>query len=493
LIAGRYTLDREVGRGGMGAVWLGRDEVLGRAVALKRIGMTPGAHGPDLGRAEREARLAARLNHPHVVAVFDLVLEDEQQWLVMEYVENVTLSQLVKDQGALSPDEAAPLLGQAADALAAAHAAGIVHRDVKPSNMLVTRHGQVKLSDFGIARAEADASLTQTGLVTGSPAYLAPEVASGQSATDASDVWSLGATLYHALAGRPPYDAGENLMGTLYRIVHEDPPRLADAGWLAPLLEATMTADPADRWSMAHVRDFLKSGPAVPPVVPSAAAIGADPTRTQVLPAAVPPVPPASDTTSGTTSDTSTANPPVTAPAARPAPQPAPDPTPAGRRRRAGLLPLLVGLGVLLVLGLVLWAVLAGGGDSQSPAAQPPASHRSSGGSKPPTSPTASAPTTAGMESFIRTYLATVTSNPDTAYGMLTPSFQQASGGLSGYRGFWDTIRSADVLSFSGTNPDDLTVGYAVEYTRQDGSRARDDVSLQLVYQDGKYLIDGEA
>ena len=153
MIADRYTLDREIGRGGMGAVWLGRDEVLGREVALKRIGMMPGGTSPDLGRAEREARLAARLNHPHVVAVFDLVLEDEQQWLVMEYVEGVTLSELVSRDGALTPDEASPLLEQAADALAAAHDAGIVHRDVKPSNILVTPQGQVKLSDFGIARA----------------------------------------------------------------------------------------------------------------------------------------------------------------------------------------------------------------------------------------------------------------------------------------------------------------------------------------------------
>ncbi|MDO9497338.1 MAG: serine/threonine-protein kinase, partial [Nocardioides sp.] len=156
MIAGRYSLDREIGRGGMGAVWLGRDDVLGRQVALKRIGMSPGGSSPDLLRAEREARLAARLNHPHVVAVFDLVDEDDQQWLVMEYVEGSTLAELVRSNGALSPDQAAKIIVQAAEALAAAHEAGIVHRDVKPSNILVTPEGQVKLSDFGIARAEAD-------------------------------------------------------------------------------------------------------------------------------------------------------------------------------------------------------------------------------------------------------------------------------------------------------------------------------------------------
>ena len=463
----------------MGAVWLGRDEVLGRAVALKRIGMSPGASGPDLARAEREARLAARLNHPHVVAVFDLVTEDERQWLVMEYVENVTLAQLVRDDGALSPDRAAPLLVQAADALAAAHAAGIVHRDVKPSNILVTRHGQVKLSDFGIARAEADASLTQTGLVTGSPAYLAPEVAAGGPATDASDVWSLGATLYHALAGGPPYDVGDNLMGALYRIVHEDPPRLDDSGWLAPLLEATMTREPADRWSMARARDFLQSGPAGAGVTAGAAAAASDPSRTQVLSAPVAPVAPAPTATGA-----------VAAPAA-PEPVAEPTPAPGPHRRRRPWVPLGAGLALLLVLGVVAWVVLAGGDDgSKQPAAQ--SSSRNPGGGSSPTQQPAG-PTADGMETFIDDYLATVTTDPEAAFAMLTPAFQSASGGIEGYRGFWDTIRTAHVQSFSTADPDNLTVSYTVEYTRTDGSTATDDVSLRLVYQDGDYLIDGEA
>ena len=213
MIAGRYSLTREIGRGGMGAVWLGRDELLGRDVALKRLGGSPGAGNPDFERAEREAKLAARLNHPHVVAVFDLVDDGDEQWLVMEHVDGLNLSALVKRDGPLTVDQAALVIRQAAEALAEAHAAGIVHRDVKPSNILVTPTGQVKLTDFGIARAEADASLTQTGLVTGSPAYLAPEVATGRTATDASDVWALGATLFHALEGGPPYDTDDNVLG----------------------------------------------------------------------------------------------------------------------------------------------------------------------------------------------------------------------------------------------------------------------------------------
>ncbi len=166
MIAGRYTLEREIGRGGSGTVHLAHDEVLGRTVAIKRIGVMPGADAADMQRAEREARLAASLNHPHVVAVFDLVEEDDCHWLVMEYVEGQTLAQLVRTEGPLETTAAAALLAQTADALTDAHAGGIVHRDVKPSNILVS-DGVAKLSDFGIARSANDVSLTQTGLVTG--------------------------------------------------------------------------------------------------------------------------------------------------------------------------------------------------------------------------------------------------------------------------------------------------------------------------------------
>ena len=472
MIAGRYTLDREIGRGGMGAVWLGRDEVLGREVALKRIGMMPGAGSPDLERAEREARLAARLNHPHVVAIFDLVTDDDHQWLVMEYVEGVTLAQLVQRDGALTPDEASPLISQAADALAAAHAAGIVHRDVKPSNILVTPQGQVKLSDFGIARAEADASLTQTGLVTGSPAYLAPEVASGQTARDSSDVWSLGATLFHALAGRPPYDVGDNLMGALYRIVHEDPPRLEGAGWLAPLLAATMTRDPDERWSMRQVRDFLAAGPTGTVLHPAAAnstqAVSpVDPTRTRTLTPAAAPAPRAA--------------PPVAAPAPTPSNQ---SPKPPTRRPSPAVL-LIAGAASVFV-GVIVWALMSGDtGNNPADDLQPsaPTSSASDGADDEVTA--------TDMEEFIATYLATVTSDSRSAFAMLTPEFQSESNGLSGYRGFWGTIADAELLQVSA-DPESLSVRYTVEYTKQDGSTLQDDVSLQLVRRNGTYLIDGE-
>jgi serine/threonine protein kinase len=326
------------------------------------------------------------------VAVFDLVTDDDGQWLVMEYVEGTTLAGLVKEEGALPPERATRLLQQAADALAAAHSAGIVHRDVKPSNMLVDRDDRVKLSDFGIAKAEADATLTQTGLVTGSPAYLAPEVASGRPATDASDVWSLGASLFHALAGRPPYEVGDNLMGTLYQIVHEDPPRLEDAGWLAPLLEATMTQDPADRWSMAQVRDYLAAGPSA--------------TRPTPVPAAAPvPVP-------------------------EPAPAPPVEHTQAMRPvapPRRSRTPLLVAAGVVLLVALVgvAWTMVTGG---DSPSATPTGGGGSSSAGGGPTSDDSppEQPTAAGMETFISDYLTTAAADPSQSFPMLTKSFQAA-------------------------------------------------------------------
>jgi serine/threonine protein kinase len=477
VIAGRYTLEREIGRGGTGAVHLGRDEVLGRPVALKRIGMVPGAEAPDMARAEREARLAAMLNHPHVVGVYDLVVEDDHQWLVMEYVEGETLAQRIRRQGHLGHDDAASLMWQAADALAAAHAHDVVHRDVKPSNILVTASDQAKLTDFGIARAQADASLTQTGLVTGSPAYLAPEVASGSTATAASDVWSLGATLYHCLAGHPPYDVGENLIGGLYKIVHEDPPRLTDAGPMAPVLEHTMVRDPEQRWTMAQVRDHLD-------------ALRRGEAPTQVVPVPAPaPVPVPVDPPAATPADEHT-----TTRAGAVAP------TPRSARRRRSPLPWLVAVAAALLVGIIAVAVLRD--DPEQPSADPAndASSPSETTSEPTPEPTEESPTEEAtppptrreMTSFITTYLSTVTSDPEATFAMLTPEFQEASNGFEGYSGFWGTVESATPRDITA-DPESLTVTYTVDYVMEDGRQTTDDVSLQLVRQDDSYLIAGEA
>jgi serine/threonine protein kinase len=483
-IAGRYTADREIGRGGMGAVWLGTDKVLGRQVALKRIGVAPGAGSPDFERAEREARLAARLNHPHVVAVFDLVEDEGQHWLVMEYVEGVTLAELVRRDGALTPDEAAPLLRQVADALAAAHEAGIVHRDVKPSNILVTADGQVKLSDFGIARAEADASLTQTGLVTGSPAYLAPEIASGSTATVAGDVWSLGATAFHALAAKPPYEVGDNLMGALYRIVHEEPPRLAEAGWLSTLLEHTMVRDPELRWTMAKVRDFLDGGSLVADGTlahaEQSSAVAAAPAATAVAPASLPPDP---------------ATPPAYVAPAHQTQVLAPTPPPPTDRRRSNTGLLIIVIALFSVVLFLLFAWLFGAFDengSESSSGPGSGTTQTTDGESPSTGESGE-PDAAAMEAFVTDYLSTVTSDPNSAWEMLTPEFQDASGGFGQYKKFWGTVESATVVSIEA-DPDALTVSYTVEYTMKKGEdeTRQDDVTLQLEQNGDGYLIADE-
>jgi serine/threonine protein kinase len=468
VIAGRYDIEREIGRGGMGAVWLGHDTVLGREVALKRIGLMPGAQAPDLERAEREARLAARLNHPHVVAVFDLVAEGDETWLVMEYVEGITLSAFVQRDGALIPDEAAALIRQAADALAAAHQAGIVHRDVKPSNMLVNPAGEVKLTDFGIARAEADATLTQTGLVTGSPAYLAPEVASGATATEASDVWSLGASLFHLLAGHPPYEVNENVMGALYKIVHEEPPRLANAGWLTPVLENTMTRRPDDRWSMAQVRDFLDQGHDV----------------------AIHPAPLGAPQADGTRVLQPTPSEPLAVPPVAVDPTLARAPVPGGDHARRSPWPWVAVAAVVVAVGIIAAAALLGSRDGSSPSAAPPSRSSASGPSSSSSSPSSRAQA-AAMRDFITTYLSTVTSDQHASWAMLTKSFQKASGGFGSYQGFWRTISSAtprDIIP----DPARMSVSYGVDYVKTDGSTSSDQVTLLLVRDGSSYLINGE-
>jgi serine/threonine protein kinase len=479
VIAGRYTLDREIGRGGMGAVWVGRDEVLGRDVALKKIGMSPGAEQPDLIRAEREAKLAARVNHPHVVAVYDLVDEGDEQWLVMELVEGLNLAALVRRDGPMPPDRAAALLGQAAEALAEAHNAGIIHRDVKPSNILVTETGQVKLTDFGIARAEADASLTQTGLVTGSPAYLAPEVASGHPATEASDVWSLGATLFHALEGRPPYDVADNVMGTMFRIVNEDPPRPDHPGWLAPLMVATMAKTPGDRWAMRDVQQFLQRGPA-------GATAPLPPTRV-----ATPPVPGPDRTSVLAAAPVAASSPPLA---------PAPRRPPPGRSRRRGGAGFLAGAGVaaLVAIAVLVTALFVGNGDDTPEANDPDGSGDSTSASEPTES--ASSPSESSSEdaeralamtSFVQDYLQTVVDDPKAAWPMLTPEFQRASGGFGQYKKFWDSVDGADVTDI-GADGTLGTVQYSVSYSREDGNGFDDDVELQLQDDGDSFLIAGE-
>jgi hypothetical protein len=251
LIAGRYQVLRAIGRGGMGTVWLCRDEILGRDVAVKQIGALPGDSATQTKRAMREARSAAALNHPNAVAVYDVVEHEGRPWLVMEYVEGQTLAAEISRDGQLSPQRVADIGAQLASALARAHERRIVHRDIKPGNVLIDKNGRPKISDFGIARGYGDEQLTQVGFVTGTPGFLSPELARGGDPHPASDVWALGATLYAAVEGQPPYESRSNPIALLRAIATERPRPMTYAGAIRPAIDAMMHEDPTCRWDMA--------------------------------------------------------------------------------------------------------------------------------------------------------------------------------------------------------------------------------------------------
>ncbi|WP_345458130.1 serine/threonine-protein kinase [Actinoallomurus oryzae] len=271
LLSGRYRLIDQIGRGGMGTVWWAHDELEDREVAVKEVHLPPSLGHRErmnlLRRTDREALAAGRLRHPGLIAIYDMVIEDSRPWLVMEYVAARSLEDVFVDDGPISPRRVAEIGVQLLSALRAAHDAGIVHRDVKPSNVLLETSGRVVLTDFGIATYDGATTLTQTGTFMGSPAYVAPEVARGEPATPASDLWSLGATLYAAVEGRPPYDH-ETAMATLSALVTSEPDPPMRAGPLRPVLAGLLTKDPARRLTAGRAGELL-AAVAAPPSPPS--------------------------------------------------------------------------------------------------------------------------------------------------------------------------------------------------------------------------------
>jgi len=262
LVAGRYRLLSPLGKGGMGVVWAAEDELLQRSVAVKEVRFPPTVSDDEREmlreRTMREARTAARLDHPCAVRVFDVCEDDEQPFIVMELLNGRTLSDVVRDDGPLSPAEAATIGLCLLDALDAAHAAGIVHRDVKPGNVVVGSDGRVTLTDFGIASTAGDPSITTTGLLLGSPAYISPERARGGSPQPPSDLWSLGATLYTTVEGHPPFDKGD-AFATLAGVVTEPPEPCERAGTLlSAALERLLEKDPSSRPSPSELRTLLE-------------------------------------------------------------------------------------------------------------------------------------------------------------------------------------------------------------------------------------------
>lgn len=280
LLAGRYELGEELGSGGMGRVVAGHDRVLGRDVAVKLL--SPQAERTARERFVREARSAARIHHPNAVAVYDTGEDDGQPYLVMELVRGRTLADVLEEDGPLEVEEAIGITVGVLDALSAAHRAGMVHRDVKPGNVLLPEDGGVKLSDFGIAKAldDAAAELTATGSLMGTPTYLAPELVGGSAPSPASDVYSVGCLLYAQLTGRPPFARGEPIV-IAYAHRNEPVPPILDARpdlppELVTVVERALEKEPAERYDgAAAMRTALLDGPEAVSVAPGAAGVAA--------------------------------------------------------------------------------------------------------------------------------------------------------------------------------------------------------------------------
>ncbi|GAA4869037.1 protein kinase [Pseudonocardia benzenivorans] len=260
VVGGRYIVLDELGRGGMGVVWRAEDRVIGRQVAVKELrlpeGLSAEEHSRFRDRLLREARTAGRLNHPGIVTVHDVVADGGVDHIVMELLEADTLSDVVSRRGPLDERSATEVARQVLAALRRAHAGGVVHRDVKPSNVMLGHDGRVTLTDFGIAHAADDPRLTTTGLLVGSPGYMAPERLEGAPAAPPADLWALGATLYYAVEGTGPFNR-ETTPQTIYAVIHEDPPPPRCTGPLAAVIAGLLIRDPAARLTAQQAEAML--------------------------------------------------------------------------------------------------------------------------------------------------------------------------------------------------------------------------------------------
>ncbi len=368
-LSSRYTLTERVAVGGMGEVWEAVDSLLGRTVAVKLLHQALSQESDFAERFRAEARHAASLHHPNIATVFDYGEDEGTAYLVMELVPGQPLSQIIADRAPLSVTETASILAQAAAALEAAHQGGVVHRDVKPANILITPDGVAKLTDFGISRAVGAAPVTQTGQVLGTAQYLSPEQALGQSATAASDIYSLGVVGYEMLTGIRPFDAG-TVVATALAHVNQPPPELPESipAGVRDVINAALAKDPARRPASAAAVSQALRMPGVALSTPAEAASTA-PTLTAPTPTptALSPGPASTSTPTRAMPAPTRAMPALTQvmPAQTPPAEPVDSPDRRSRRRPAWL---LAAIAVSVVLGaLVVFALVGGDAGTNTP------------------------------------------------------------------------------------------------------------------------------
>jgi serine/threonine protein kinase len=550
LVAGRYRLQSQLGGGGMGTVWLARDELLGRQVAVKQVLTAPGV-GPEEAdqqrqRALREGRIAARLSHPHAISVYDVALESGQPWLVMEYLPSRSLAAVLNQDGVLRADQVAQIGAQVADALAATHAAGIVHRDVKPANILIGEGGRieglVKITDFGISHASGDVTLTQTGQITGTPAFLAPEVAQGHPMTEASDVFSLGATLYTCVEGQPPFGVEDNALGMLHKVAGGQivPPRRA--GSLTRPLTRMLAGAPGDRPEMPEVRDELAKlaagrngdtttilmartdlrsnapGRARTAAFPAgAAAVAATSSPTPLPPPPVrpapaptltspPPTPVPEEQAPAPVAATAPAPEPVAAAAEPAAPPPSPPREPGRRRGRA--IWVLAGLVAVALAGLIVFWVVAPNDPPSDPAASDTSTSagQSSAESsatdeatttqpstdKNESTPTPSeAPAAADPTQAVAQFFSSVPGDLPTAYERTSPAFQSRFPYEERFAFFWNQFSSVRISNVVAENGTSALVDITYVRPGQASSTERHRITF-VKGDDGRLLLDSD-
>jgi serine/threonine protein kinase len=477
-IAGRYQLIARIGGGAMGVVWQAKDIQLDRVVAVKEL-LMPFGQGEEKveeakNRAMREARIAARLQHPHAISVFNVVEDGDRPWLIMEYLPSKSLADVIKENGARPIDEVIGIACQLASALTVAHEAGIVHRDVKPGNVLLGEDGTVKVTDFGISRAIGDVTLTATGEIAGTPAFLAPEVARGDEASFASDVFSLGATMYTAVEGKPPFGFGDNAIALLYRVSSGDIVPPVQAGKIEPLLLRLLAMEPTDRPTMKQALEELEAFGVTGGALPTVHELPPPEPVTEVI---------------------------------------APSEGPSKKR-----------LGVALIGVVVLAAIIAGaliaahnaGNETAAPTNSPspsvsasvtptsdaavpppqtapspsaPPTSSSSSSSSPPT--TTSAPSgPAALEAAVKDYYALVSAkNLQASFAGLSDRFKTAhKQNFETYSSYWNRYRSVTVsnVAAAGSN----TVTLTITTVETGGKTVTERHTYTLVEQNGKWLID---